>query len=251
MTTPILALQLYSVRDFTENDLRGTLQKIKDMGYNAVELAGMYGLSAPEFKTVLDEIGLCAFSAHVPYQAFADDMEGTINAYKTLGCKVVAIPYLVKDQLPGGQNWPTVRQTIAKAIEVCKKAGMPLLYHIHNAEFDKLPTGEYILDKLFADLPGLAVELDTGWMRVSNVCPITWIKKYAGRCPIVHLRDTKVPSDGFQDRPIGHGDLDVPDIIETSIAGGAFAFVVEIAVSVEMTALEAAQKSIEYLKTLS
>ena len=38
-----VALQLYSVRDAMEKDLKGTLAQVKAMGYDGAELAGLYG----------------------------------------------------------------------------------------------------------------------------------------------------------------------------------------------------------------
>jgi hypothetical protein len=35
-----VGVQLYSVRDHMEADMRGTLQAVKDMGYDYVEFAG-------------------------------------------------------------------------------------------------------------------------------------------------------------------------------------------------------------------
>ena len=60
-----VAVQVYSVRDFAEKDMRGTLQKIKDMGYDGVEFAGLYGNSAEDVKAMCEEIGLIPISAHV------------------------------------------------------------------------------------------------------------------------------------------------------------------------------------------
>ena len=40
-----VALQVYSVREDAEKDLEGTLRKIKEMGYDGVEFAGLYGYS--------------------------------------------------------------------------------------------------------------------------------------------------------------------------------------------------------------
>ena len=40
-----VAVQLYSVRDEAEKDFAGTVKKIAEMGYDGVELAGLYGLS--------------------------------------------------------------------------------------------------------------------------------------------------------------------------------------------------------------
>ena len=48
-----VALQVYSVRDFAEKDLEGSLQKIREMGYDGVELAGLYGRSYAEVKAAV------------------------------------------------------------------------------------------------------------------------------------------------------------------------------------------------------
>ena len=37
-----LALQVFSVREDAKKDLKGTLAKIKEMGYDGVQFAGLY-----------------------------------------------------------------------------------------------------------------------------------------------------------------------------------------------------------------
>jgi len=49
MSFPI-AVQVYSVRDDASKNLYGTLKKIKAMGYDGVEFAGLYGHTAAEIK---------------------------------------------------------------------------------------------------------------------------------------------------------------------------------------------------------
>ena len=44
MKTLPVAVQVYSVRDDAEKDFAGTMKKIKEIGYEGVELAGLYGL---------------------------------------------------------------------------------------------------------------------------------------------------------------------------------------------------------------
>ena len=51
-------IQLYSVRDAMQEDVRGTLKKIADMGYKYVEFAGFFGHTAEEIRQMLDETGL-------------------------------------------------------------------------------------------------------------------------------------------------------------------------------------------------
>ena len=48
-------LQMYSVRDLTEHDLRGALQQVAEMGYSFVEFAGFMGNSAEDVKSWLEE----------------------------------------------------------------------------------------------------------------------------------------------------------------------------------------------------
>ena len=49
-----IALQVYSVRQDAQADFAGTMRKIKDMGYDGVELAGTYDLTVAQAKMVLD-----------------------------------------------------------------------------------------------------------------------------------------------------------------------------------------------------
>jgi len=220
------------------------------MGYNAVELAGMYGLSPAVLKAMLDETGLEAFSAHIPFANFESDMQGTIAAYKTLGCQFAGIPYLNQTQLPGRENWANVHKILTKAATLCKEANMPLMYHNHAFEFEKLQNGDYILDEIFNTIPEIKAELDTGWVTAAGKCPVAYIQKYAGRCPVVHLKDTVKTDDGFEDRPVGKGSQDMKAIIKTATECGAVGFVVELDRAVGLTSLEAAQESLEYLKTI-
>ena len=61
-----VGLQLYSVRENLEKDFEGTLRKVKEMGYSAVEFAGLYGNAPEKVKALCEEIGLVPLSAHVP-----------------------------------------------------------------------------------------------------------------------------------------------------------------------------------------
>ena len=82
MKTLPVAVQVYSVRDDAARDFKGTMQKLKDMGYEGVELAGLYDMKPAEVKAILEEVGLVPLSAHVPFQELAADIEGTVAAYK-------------------------------------------------------------------------------------------------------------------------------------------------------------------------
>ena len=80
-----VALQLYSVRKDLQVDFKGTLQKVKEIGYEGVEFGGgLYGHTAQEVKAMCEELGLIPISAHIPYpDMVADDM--SFDPYKVIG----------------------------------------------------------------------------------------------------------------------------------------------------------------------
>ena len=269
MALPV-AVQVYSVRDAAKADLRGTLEKIKEMGYDGVEFAGRYGYDTKDIKKMCDEIGLVPISAHVPYLDMTGAPKGVLSKYAALGCKYVAVPYLSDEYRPGTDCFPEVIENIKKLGAVAKELGIQLLYHNHDFEFMKID-GKYALDILYDEVPAdlLKTELDTCWVNVGGEVPAEYIKKYTGRAPIVHLKDfvgeksenmyeligikseaPKRPSN-FELRPVGSGCQDFPAILKAAEEAGAEWVVVEQDnPSMGLTPMESIAKSREYLKTL-
>ena len=265
-----VGIQVYSVRDLAQNDLKGTLQQLKDMGYDGVELAGLYGHTAEEVRQILDEVGIPAISAHVPYVELLSDMEGTVQKYKRIGCKYIAVPYLTEEYRPGTPLFPEVVENIRKIGKVCKENDIVLLYHNHDFEFAKMKDGSYALDYLYDTVPAdyLQTELDTCWVRVGGEDPVAYIHKYAGRCPVVHLKDyvgtrsahmyeligiesePEEKTEEFGFRPVGYGVQDMPAIVHAAIESRAAWVVVEQDQSKERPSIEAARMSIEYIRSL-
>jgi sugar phosphate isomerase/epimerase len=268
-----VAVQVYSVRDEAEKDFRGTMKKIKELGYDGVELAGLYGLKPAEVKSILNETGLIALSAHVPYVDLVGDTAGTINDYALIGCKYIAVPYMTEESRPNTPKFPEVIREIARIGAACKEKGITLLYHNHDFEFVKMPDGSYGLDYLYSHIPAdiLQTEIDTCWVNIAGEDPAAYVKKYAGRCPIVHLKDfykegkpanlykliglnedeKKDEKAGyFEFRPVGYGMQDMPSILEASLEAGAKWVVVEQDESVGRSRLEAVELSRKYLESL-
>lgn len=271
MKKALIGYQLYSAREECAKDLLSVLKQLKTLGYDGVEFAGFYGHTADEIKTMLDEAGLVAVSDHVPFAVIQKDMFAVISDHVKIGCKYIAVPYLEEAYRPGQPGFATVIRTIAKFGTLCKEAGITLLYHNHDFEFEMV-SGGYALDFLYeaveADI--LQTEIDTCWVNYSGVNPSDYIRKYAGRCPIVHMKDfvgskggaqpyALIKADGtddgttdaaatFEFRPVGHGCQDVPSIIAAGLESGAKIFVVEQDQWYNRTPMEAAAMSIETLK---
>ncbi|MBO5091946.1 MAG: sugar phosphate isomerase/epimerase, partial [Clostridia bacterium] len=100
-----LAIQLYSVRDEMEKDFFGTLKKVKEMGYDGCEFAGLYGKDPKEIKNVCNKLGLTPISAHVAYHDIMPDIQKAIDTYKEIGCKYMVIPYLPENLRYGTEKY--------------------------------------------------------------------------------------------------------------------------------------------------
>lgn len=274
MKLPV-ALQLYSVRDFAEKDLESTLTKVKDMGYDGVEFAGLYGHEPTQVKAMLDEIGLVPISAHVPLDDMLKDPDGVIGAYVDIGCQYIAVPYITEERRPGTDGFQETIKDIEKVAIAAKKLGIQMLYHNHDFEFVEVD-GMYGLDIIFDSISEdlLKTQIDTCWVNVSGEDPADYVRKYTGRAPIVHLKDfvmsgkekpeglyeligmesdkkENVEEENFGFRPIGYGVQDFASILEASQEAGAKWLVVEQdEPSLGKTSLQCAGMSRDYLKEI-
>ncbi len=267
-----IGLQVYSVRDDAAADFAATMKKIKDMGYEGVELAGSYGLSAEEIKKVLDEVGLEAISAHIPLDDMEKDPDGVFAFYKQIGCRFAAVPWLGEERRPGTPRFEETVASIRKIGAKAKEYGIQLLYHNHDFEFVKVD-GEYALDMLYrvVEPEYLATEIDTCWVKVGGEDPASYIKKYKGRAPIVHLKDFYMEDgadkDGmyeligvdkkanarsaFELRCVGHGMQFFPGIIAASEeAGAGWVIVEQDRPSQGLAPMECADISRKYLRSI-
>lgn len=262
-----VALQVYSVRDVAEHDFVGTMRELKRMGYDGVELAGFYDLgSAVNCKKVLDEVGLELVSAHIGFDVLEDDAK--LDDYAATGMRFAAIPWM---EAPKNEaQLEAAVERIRNAAVRCRARGIQLMYHNHDFEFQKI-NGQRILDSYYATVPAdlLQTELDTCWVNVGGADPSAYLRQYAGRAPVVHLKDfvggktdnmyALIGTDAakeehtaqFEYRPVGLGRQNIPAILEAAEDAGAQWIVVEQdSPSMGKSSMECAELSLAYLKTL-
>ena len=263
-----IALQLYSVRDDMAADFEGTLKKVKELGYDGVEFAGLYGKTAAEVKALCEEIGLTPISAHVPFVDMINDPD-LIKVYKEIGCDYVVIPYLTEEYRPGQPKFKEVIDGAKMLAEKAKENGMKLCYHNHDFEFVKVD-GEYAIDILYAEVPELMPQFDTCWVNVGGENPAEYVRKYKGREEILHLKDfvgsksenmyaligideneEKDTAGKFELRPVGKGVQNFPEILKAAEEVDIKWVVVEQDnPSMGLTPMECAKTSMEYLQSL-
>lgn len=243
-----LALQLYSVGEDAKKDLDGTLRRVKEMGYEGVEFAGLYGHDAAEVAEMLHQYGLIPVSAHVPLEELETKFDEVAASYKQIGCPYLAVPYLIHALQPVSGNFEEAISRIEAVAKRYTEAGFIVSYHNHDFEF-KTINGVLALDLLYERISEeyLKTQIDTCWANVGGVDPASYVLKYTGRAPTVHIKDfylkgkpqnhmykllcdkddRKEEKGNFSYRPVGYGLQDVPKIMAACKKAGTEWVIVE------------------------
>lgn len=221
------ALQLYSVRDHLAADLGFALGRVKEIGYDFVETAGTYGLSAAEFMALLEEKGLCPVSCHVPLGEVTGNTDGVIADAKTFGVEYVVMPWIGGDMASTAADWASHGAALDKAGARFREAGIRLCYHNHAQEFETLD-GRLVLEILLEPTApeNLGLELDTYWAAYGGADPVQLIRKYSERCPLLHIKDMAADeARGFAE--VGRGIMDWDPIFAAGAEAGVAWYIVE------------------------
>jgi sugar phosphate isomerase/epimerase len=213
-----IALQLYSVRELAAKDLLGTIRRIADFGYEAVQFAGFFGTPAEQLKAVLDEKKLSVAGAHVPIeQLMKQPLEDIITYNKTIGNDLIICPYLPEHMRKTKADVDQVVQCFNDFGKAFAAAGMTFAYHNHDFEFHPFE-GSTVFDMIFenTDPELVKIELDCYWAVVSGKDPKTIIEKYRNRILSLHIKDGKEVDGKFVNTVIGEGIIDYEGIVEVA-----------------------------------
>jgi sugar phosphate isomerase/epimerase len=218
---------MYTLRDNTAKDFLGTLKQVASIGYRAIELAGMGNLSAKELKAVLDDLGLTIAGSHIGIDLFERDLSRVFDDNRTLGNQYLVVPQLHETRRKNAQDWIAFARLLNDLGAKCREAGFQLVYHNHNFEFQKFD-GRTGFDLLFGNTDPKLVqsELDVYWAKEAGQDPAAIIRQFAGRIPLVHLKDmTRDNPPTFGE--IGEGIIDFQPIFRASESSGVKWYIVE------------------------
>ena len=245
----IVGLQLYSLRDAMKKDVPGTLKKTAKMGYQTLETAGygdgkLYGYAPAEFRKMCEDLGMQVMGAHLgrsyTKETDAEVMDWwkqALDAQAEAGCS-----YAVQASYPIGEKLDDIKLYCDYFNQVgaeAKKRGLRFGFHNHAKEFEKRE-GEVIYDYMVAntDPTNVMFELDVYWAQKGGVNPVDYIRKYAGRIPLLHIKDVDI---------IGASEtIDFESIFKAAYKQGLEEYYVEIEAN-SLPPMLCARKSAEYL----
>lgn len=213
-----IAAQLFTVRDYTqtEEELKRTLKKIKDIGYNAVQVSSIGPIEPEKVKKLVDDVGLDICATHISFERLKNDLKNVIKEHKLWNCDYVGLgimPEKYRNSAEGIREFIKEINPIAKEI---KENNLQFIYHNHNIEFAKHgdKTGMEILFEE-SNPEYFDFEIDTYWVQAGGANPVDWIKKVNKRMDVVHFKDMTVDDWDPLMAEIGEGNLNWNKIIKT------------------------------------
>ena len=150
--------------------------------------------------------------------------------------------YIVLPGIDFGKTEADLKRTCEyfdKVGAIANAAGLKFGYHNHAHEFNK--QDGYVIENYLlehTDPEKVMFELDVYWASKGGVNPSAYIQKYAGRFPLLHIKDDNV---------IGASQtIDFEAIFNAAYKQGLEAYYVEIEAN-DIPPMECAEKSAEYL----
>jgi len=244
-----LGVQLFTLFNVIDADVKGNLKKVAGIGYKEIEsafskLPGYYGMKPKEFAALCSDLGLSWKSHHVlgaPFKLpkgtklpkgmtlpahmrnLKDDMQQLVDEAAEGG-----IPYLVCANIPTEtlDEIKNAGEILNKTGEACKKAKIQLCYHNHDMEFKHIDGHipyHMLLSETQAEL--VKMELDLAWATKAGVDPVALFKAHPGRFPLLHVKD--ISKDFTTLEPVGEGVVDFKRIFANVRVAGVKHYFVE------------------------
>lgn len=233
-----------------------TLRKLSELGYHCVEVSQipMTKENVSEMKRACKDfvIKVAALSAALepmrpgmPGESLANDFDKIVSDCKTLDCNFLRIGMLPLNLMGSKEKTLEFVKKADAMAERLAEHGIQLYYHNHHIEFQKYE-GEYLLDIIKNNTSNIGFELDVHWIQRGGENPLEFIKKYAGRVALLHLKDYRIGqmdlsflaggdmgkfgqafSNVVEFAEVGEGNLDMKGIIEAGLESGSQYFLIE------------------------
>ncbi|MCY3915352.1 MAG: sugar phosphate isomerase/epimerase [Chloroflexi bacterium] len=187
-----IAAQLFTIRDFTKTreDFVASMAKIRDIGYQAVQVSQIGDIADADVKRICDDNGLTICNTHVSVDDLLRKPDAVIEQHRQWGARHVAIggmPLENRESEAGFRRFAEVANGIGERLY---EAGLTFSYHNHSFEFLRFGARsglELIFDE--TDPCFVQAELDTYWIQHGGADPVAWIERMQDRMPVIHLKD--------------------------------------------------------------
>jgi sugar phosphate isomerase/epimerase len=197
MSQPLIALQLYSLRDETKTDFARTVAEVAEIGYTGVELAGYGNLDAAGANRALRDAGLAVAGMHVLRERLRHEFNQVVEEALLLGTTEIVCPWWPPEEFLSVSVVEQIGRELDEIGSRLHEHGLLLSFHHHRAEFRRLEGKPLLSWLLGAAAPrNLGLELDTYWAHVGDYAPEKFLYEQGERVRLLHMKDEKVIGDG-------------------------------------------------------
>ena len=211
-------LQLYSLRDVPR--LKKRLEIAAEAGYTGVEFAGYEDMTAQELKAELKKLGLRGMGSHVQLDRLQNHLDEEVKFCAEAGIETVCCPWYTMETREQALKAAALFEDCAAAFG---REGIRFGYHNHHHEF-AAPDGVRLLELMIQNTSKTFFELDVFWAAYAGVDPVAFIRSYAGRFDVLHLKEM---NDRQENVELGTGSLDMEAIVRAGLAQGTDQLTVE------------------------
>jgi sugar phosphate isomerase/epimerase len=235
-----MGLQLFTIRDAMASDVRGTLKRVSELGYQDLETYGFdpasigyYGMKATEFKSVLDDLELTTSSGHYDLFRYLNSPDEELRSYvdqcikgaRALNQKYITWPWL-NPQDRSIDKFKLLTSKLNTIGEQVSKAGLSFAYHNHDFEFtDHQGVKGYDIIMQGTDPRYVKLQVDLYWTaHSSTLTPEELFRKQPGRFVMWHIKDMHKVSRDYTE--LGNGSIDYTEILpHAKLAGLEYYFI--------------------------
>jgi sugar phosphate isomerase/epimerase len=247
-----IGCQTYPVRKMIAQDFPGTLKKLSEAGFQAIELCSPVGYAdsgfgvlakykESELRKILADLNLQCVSSHFDIGELRKDLSGRIEWAKNLGLTQMLVPSLDGPRNPTMDDVKRAADEYNKIAEQSAHAGIQ--QGLHNEDFElSTVDGKRTYDILFELLDPKLVKFQFQVSTISRGYDAAhYFTTYPGRFISMHAQ-------GWSDTtrkivPIGQGTLDWKKIFTAAKTGGIENYFVEMD-------LDKMKESVPYLRSL-
>jgi sugar phosphate isomerase/epimerase len=174
-----------------KGDWKAVLKQAAEYGFTEMETGSFLGESAASFLKYCKEIGIKPVVGGIGFTTDKEELNKKLDELESLNLKYAVTYWPWKSGGPFTLEDCKVSAEMLNSMgEVCKKRGMPLCWHNHDKEFIAMEKGlpfDYLMENTDEKL--VFCEMDIYWVAKGGANPLEVLKKYAGRIPILHVKD--------------------------------------------------------------
>ena len=232
-----IGIQLYSVKDELPKNFLGTLRKLSNIGYSAVEPYGFNGdkffdYTMKELSNIVKEMGMSISGTHTGSGLLPEDTNAKEwDFWKKCATSVRSGggDWAVQAGFPGASSIDDLKMIAAhfnRVGEVCIANGVKFAYHNHHSELAKIDDVvilDYIIENTDPKLVNF--QLDMGHVMNGGGDCLHYLKKYPKRIPCWHASDFNTDIREYTE--LGKGSVPYPQMFDLAKSSGLECLTIE------------------------